>query len=182
MGEGHRVALRTRCRNRASRARARLRRRAIDQRAAAPRRTLWYQRSAPYQRGRVRSRQGRRAQRREYQRFRVSLRGDRDAPAQSVALMLQERPSMKPFDRPLLCLAAALLLPATPLCRAAVVSYDLILRNGRVIDGTGSPWYAADIAVKDGRIAAVGRLAGASATRNIDAHGMVVAPGFIDML
>jgi dihydroorotase/N-acyl-D-amino-acid deacylase len=89
---------------------------------------------------------------------------------------------MKPFDRPLLCLAATLLLPAAPLCQAAVAGYDLILRNGHVIDGTGSPWYAADIAVKDGRIAAIGKLAGASATRNIDAHGMVVAPGFIDML
>jgi dihydroorotase/N-acyl-D-amino-acid deacylase len=65
---------------------------------------------------------------------------------------------------------------------AASVSYDVIIRNGRVIDGTGSPWYAADVAIKSGRIAAIGRLDGAIAARTIDARGMVVAPGFIDML
>jgi N-acyl-D-amino-acid deacylase len=59
--------------------------------------------------------------------------------------------------------------------------FDLVIENGHVIDGTGSPWYAADIGIRDGRIAAIGRLAGA-ATRRIDAHGMIVAPGFIDML
>src|ERR1700751_3738700 len=182
MGEGHGVALCTRRGNRASRTRARLRRRAIDQRPAAPRRTLGSNRSTPNQRSGVRSGEGRRAQRCEHQRFRVSFPGDRDAPAQSVALMLHARLTMKPLARLLRCLAAALLLPAVPLCQAAVASYDLILRNGHVIDGTGSPWYAADIAVKDGRIAAIGRLGGASATRNIDARGMIVAPGFIDML
>ena len=60
--------------------------------------------------------------------------------------------------------------------------YDLVIRNGHIIDGTGSPWYAADIAVQDGRIAAIGLLENASAKRRIDAHGLVVAPGFIDML
>ncbi|MBV9343923.1 MAG: amidohydrolase family protein, partial [Gammaproteobacteria bacterium] len=72
------------------------------------------------------------------------------------------------------------LLGAASVCHAA--SYDLIIRNGQVIDGTGSPWYAADVAVKDGHIAAIGRLAEASATQVIDARGKVVAPGFIDML
>ncbi|MBV9725084.1 MAG: D-aminoacylase, partial [Gammaproteobacteria bacterium] len=66
--------------------------------------------------------------------------------------------------------------------QAGAATYDLIIRDGHVIDGTGSPWYAADVAVKDGHIAAVGRLKGASAARSIDAHGKVVAPGFIDML
>jgi dihydroorotase/N-acyl-D-amino-acid deacylase len=61
-------------------------------------------------------------------------------------------------------------------------SYDLVIRNGHVIDGTGSPWYAADVAIKDGRIAAIGRLGDVDARQVIDAHGMVVAPGFIDML
>ena len=60
--------------------------------------------------------------------------------------------------------------------------YDVVIRNGHVIDGTGSPWYAGDIGIRDGRIAAIGDLASASAKRTIDAHGMVVAPGFIDML
>lgn len=78
--------------------------------------------------------------------------------------------------------SAALLLIFAPLCHAAAPGYDLIIRNGHIIDGTGSPWYSADVAVKDGHIAAIGRLADASAARIIDARGMVVAPGFIDML
>ena len=65
---------------------------------------------------------------------------------------------------------------------ASVSSYDIVIRNGHVIDGTGSPWYAADIAIRDGRIAAIGRLGNVDAKQVIDAHGMVVAPGFIDML
>jgi len=60
--------------------------------------------------------------------------------------------------------------------------FDLIIRNGRIIDGTGSPWYRGDVAVRGGRIAAVGSLVGATAGKVIDAAGMVVAPGFIDML
>jgi N-acyl-D-amino-acid deacylase len=60
--------------------------------------------------------------------------------------------------------------------------YDLLIVNGRVIDGSGSPWYGADIAVRDGRIAAIGRLAAAPAKQTIDAQGKIVAPGFIDML
>ena len=60
--------------------------------------------------------------------------------------------------------------------------YDLVIRNGRIIDGTGSPWYAGDVGIRDGRIAAIGALDGAAARQTIDAAGMVVAPGFIDML
>jgi dihydroorotase/N-acyl-D-amino-acid deacylase len=60
--------------------------------------------------------------------------------------------------------------------------FDLIIANGHVIDGTGSPWYAADLGVRDGRIAAIGNLGKAQAKRRIDAAGKVVAPGFIDML
>src|SRR5580704_2910440 len=60
--------------------------------------------------------------------------------------------------------------------------YDLVLENGHIIDGTGSPWYAGDIAIRNGRIAEIGRLTDKPARRRIDMHGLVVAPGFIDML
>jgi N-acyl-D-amino-acid deacylase len=61
-------------------------------------------------------------------------------------------------------------------------SFDVVITNGHLIDGTGSPWYSGDIGIREGKIAAIGNLAGASAKRTIDAHGDVVAPGFIDML
>ena len=60
--------------------------------------------------------------------------------------------------------------------------FDLIIAGGHIIDGTGSPWYSADVGIRDGRIAAIGSLGKASAKRRIDAAGKVVAPGFIDML
>jgi N-acyl-D-amino-acid deacylase len=59
--------------------------------------------------------------------------------------------------------------------------YDLLIRNGRVLDGTGNPWFPADVAVRAGRIVAVGSLAGAQASRVIDATGKYVTPGFIDI-
>lgn len=74
-----------------------------------------------------------------------------------------------------------LLLPIL-LFAAAANPYDVVIRNGRIVDGTGSPWYAGDIAIRAGRIAAIGHLDNAPSKRTIDAHGMVVAPGFIDML
>jgi len=66
--------------------------------------------------------------------------------------------------------------------RAADPAYDVIIEHGHVVDGTGAPWYAADVGIRAGRIAAIGRLDGAGAKRRIDAAGRVVAPGFIDML
>jgi dihydroorotase/N-acyl-D-amino-acid deacylase len=81
-----------------------------------------------------------------------------------------------------LSLASLLLAGAASAAAETVAAYDVVIRNGHVVDGTGSPWYAADVAVKDGRIAAIGRLADARADRIIDAKGMIVAPGFIDML
>ena len=60
--------------------------------------------------------------------------------------------------------------------------YDLVIRNGHIIDGTGSPWYSGDIAIQDGRIAAIGQLGHAETKADIDAQGLAVAPGFIDML
>ena len=80
----------------------------------------------------------------------------------------------------LLCLSAALTCGQTP--DASSPLFDIIIRNGHIIDGTGSPWYAADIAIEHGRIAAIGMLGGARARRVIDAQGLIVSPGFIDML
>ncbi|MBM3726138.1 MAG: D-aminoacylase [Acidobacteria bacterium] len=72
-----------------------------------------------------------------------------------------------------------LLAAATALAQ----DYDVIIRGGRIVDGMGNAWYRADVAVKDGRIAAIGTLADRrTARRTIDAQGMVVAPGFIDMM
>src|SRR5215469_10596541 len=65
---------------------------------------------------------------------------------------------------------------------AAQTSYDVIIRNGRVIDGSGNPWYSADVAIQGDRIVAIGKLDRATAKRVIDASGLVVSPGFIDML
>src|SRR5689334_19883399 len=59
---------------------------------------------------------------------------------------------------------------------------DIVIHGGRIIDGTGNPWYVGDIAITDGRIVAVGKIPGGIAKRVIEAKGLVVAPGFIDML
>jgi N-acyl-D-aspartate/D-glutamate deacylase len=66
-------------------------------------------------------------------------------------------------------------LPAAP-------PFDLIIRNGHIVDGSGSPWYSGDVGILNGRIAQIGHLADSQARRVIDAQGHVVAPGFIDML
>ena len=60
--------------------------------------------------------------------------------------------------------------------------YDIVIEHGHVIDGTGSPWYAAQIGIRNGKIAAIGKLDGQPRKLTIDAAGQVVAPGFIDML
>lgn len=85
--------------------------------------------------------------------------------------------------KPFLALAAVPLLTAlATIASRKPQPYDLLLTGGRVVDGTGAPYFYADVAVRGGSIAAVGRLEGATARRTIDASGLVVAPGFIDLL
>jgi dihydroorotase/N-acyl-D-amino-acid deacylase len=88
--------------------------------------------------------------------------------------------------------AARLLLFALALCAAGVVvrspagaaspRFDVLLTGGRVVDGSGAPWFGADVAIAGDRIAEVGRIDPTSAARVVDVTGLVVAPGFIDML
>src|ERR1700716_2614572 len=59
------------------------------------------------------------------------------------------------------------------------MAYDLLIKNGRVVDGSGTPAFRADVGVRNGKIVEIGKLSGV-ATRTIDADGMVVAPGFLD--
>src|SRR5437660_6787334 len=61
-------------------------------------------------------------------------------------------------------------------------AYDVIIKNGRIIDGSGNPWVSGDLAIRGDRIAKIGKLNGANAKRIIDVHNLVVSPGFIDML
>ena len=59
------------------------------------------------------------------------------------------------------------------------MAYDLLIKNGRIIDGSGMPSFRGDVAVRAGKIVELGKLSGAAA-RVIDADGLVVAPGFVD--
>ena len=80
------------------------------------------------------------------------------------------------------CVVAALLaLAGVAALFAQERSYDVLIRGAKIVDGTGNPWFSGDVGIKDGRIAAVGRLGNAGATRVIDAKGLVAAPGFIDL-
>jgi N-acyl-D-amino-acid deacylase len=78
----------------------------------------------------------------------------------------------------------AVFLTALPLslAQSSPRTFDLVVTDGHIIDGTGSPWYSGDIGISGGKIAAIGNLSDAQRARTLDAHGMVVAPGFIDLL
>jgi N-acyl-D-aspartate/D-glutamate deacylase len=69
---------------------------------------------------------------------------------------------------------------ARPLAQATA-PVDLLIRGGRILDGTGNPWFRGDLAITGGRIVAVGHLPQVTATRTIDARDRIVAPGFIDV-
>src|SRR5947209_19227790 len=79
------------------------------------------------------------------------------------------------FMRVRVILAAVLSVAATALLAAPEANYDLVIRGGRIVDGTGNPWFYGDLAVNADRIVAVGRVAG-DAKRVIEATGLVVAP------
>ena len=83
-----------------------------------------------------------------------------------------------------LCLATILaaFLGAQAQVSPPALTFDLVIAHGRILDGTGSPWYSGDVGIRDGRIAAIGNLDKSPRKRTIDAQGKVVAPGFIDML
>jgi dihydroorotase/N-acyl-D-amino-acid deacylase len=69
-----------------------------------------------------------------------------------------------------------LLLPGL-LC----AQYDVLIKNGKIVDGTGNPWFYGDVAIRGDSIAAIGKLSGATARETVDVHGQVIAPGFIDI-
>src|SRR5262245_14692257 len=71
------------------------------------------------------------------------------------------------------------LLTASPVLSDEEAPFDLVIRNGRLVDGTGNPWFAGDVAIRGERIVAVGRIPVTTAKRTLDAKGLVVAPGFI---
>ena len=86
--------------------------------------------------------------------------------------------NLRPFPFPLALLAAILLLPGPSVFAADA---DVLIRNARVVDGTGSPWFVSDVAISGGRISTVGRNLDIEADQVIDAAGRVLTPGFIDV-
>ena len=60
------------------------------------------------------------------------------------------------------------------------MNFDLIIRNGKIIDGTGNPWFKTDVGITTDKITRIGQLNGVSASKELDATGLVVSPGFVD--
>jgi dihydroorotase/N-acyl-D-amino-acid deacylase len=79
-------------------------------------------------------------------------------------------------------MVVAIVLLCVARTSAGAQAFDVLIRNGHIMDGTGSPWYSADLGIRNGRIAAIGRLRDATARTVIDARNLLVTPGFIDML
>ncbi len=100
----------------------------------------------------------------------------------SSPLRFQEKREMKLRALNLLFILTLLCVAVAAASGQTVPAFDLVITNGHIIDGTGSPWYSGDVGIRDGRVAAIGNLAAVPRKRTIDAGGKVVAPGFIDML
>src|SRR5207249_6577953 len=84
--------------------------------------------------------------------------------------------------RRLIIIGAALFLVGYVIAQRIPNRFDVVIRNGRIVDGTGAPWFRGDVGISGDRIAAIGSLAGTPAAVTIDATALVVSPGFIDLL
>jgi N-acyl-D-amino-acid deacylase len=73
-------------------------------------------------------------------------------------------------------------LPLSAAAQAGAGEYDVLLKNGHIIDGTGNPWVSGNVAIRSDRIAVIGKVDDSHAKRVIDATGLIISPGFIDML
>jgi D-alanyl-D-alanine carboxypeptidase/D-alanyl-D-alanine-endopeptidase (penicillin-binding protein 4) len=109
----------------------------------------------------------------------VTLPPDPEA-AQAVGGQALGEIAAAAYDAPLDTASSA--TSSTTAGPASAAEYDVIIRNGHIIDGAGNPWYSADVAIRGDRIAAIGNLREARAKNVIDAKGLIVSPGFIDML
>ena len=65
--------------------------------------------------------------------------------------------------------------------RSSRLAYDLVITNARVVDGSGNPWFRADVAIQNGRIVSIGKIPASDARQTIDANNQILAPGFIDV-
>ena len=79
-------------------------------------------------------------------------------------------------------LCAMSVLVVCPLRASAVERFDIVIKSGRIVDGSGSPWYRGDVGIRDGKIVKIGRIDASRARKVIDAKGLIVAPGFVDMM
>jgi N-acyl-D-amino-acid deacylase len=116
----------------------------------------------------------------------LPVRGNWDAPPNSVVASTRGWDGENSFE-PAILRGMFRILASTFLglvCGAAVRSQplDLLLTNGKIVDGAGNPWYPADVGIRNGRIAVIGMLKGRQAARTLDVQGQVIAPGFIDMM
>jgi N-acyl-D-amino-acid deacylase len=78
------------------------------------------------------------------------------------------------------CILTLLAFLSSP-CLHAQTTADILIKNGRILDGTGNSWFWGDVAIKDGKILKIGSLSSLPAVKVIDARGLIVAPGFIDV-